>query len=138
MAPFIVHQAVNMMAGEFILKPQQTTVKLGMSLAQFIVVRSSHPFSPVSCSHKDGRLQILCRSKQSKVTQSWSNDEGKTWSPMTASKLPNPNSGTDAITLNDGRQLIVYNHSTRRGLSLLGEIYLTLLYPTMVLNGRAP
>jgi len=31
-----------------ILKPQQTTVKPGMSLAQFIVVRSSHPFSPVS------------------------------------------------------------------------------------------
>ena len=49
------------------------------------------------------------------MTQSWSNDEGKTWSPMTVSKLPNPNSGTDAITLNDGRQLIVYNHSTRSG-----------------------
>ena len=70
---------------------------------------------PSILSHKDGRLQILCRSKQSKVTQSWSYDKGKTWSPMTVSKLPNPNSGTDAITLNDGRQLIVYNHSTRRG-----------------------
>jgi predicted neuraminidase len=32
---------------------------------------------------------------------------------MTASSLPNPNAGTDAVTLKDGRQLIVYNHTTR-------------------------
>ena len=27
--------------------------------------------------------------------------------------LPNPNAGTDAVTLADGRQLLVYNHATR-------------------------
>ena len=42
--------------------------------------------------------------------ESWSSDGGKTWSPMAASALPNNNSGTDAVTLKDGRQLIVYNH----------------------------
>src|SRR5690606_19449185 len=55
--------------------------------------------------------QILCRSRQKVVTQSSSSDGGQTWSAMTATSLPNPNSGTDAVTLADGRQLLVYNHT---------------------------
>lgn len=72
---------------------------------------------PSLLTYPDGRLQILCRSKQEKVTQAWSTDGGKTWDAMTATDLPNPNSGTDAVTLADGRQLIVYNHTTRLGLN---------------------
>ena len=64
--------------------------------------------------HKDGALQALCRSKQGVIAQTWSSDGGKTWSALTAAALPNPNSGTDAVTLQDGRQLIVYNHSAHR------------------------
>lgn len=64
--------------------------------------------------HGDDRLQALCRSKQGVVAQSWSDDGGKTWSALTAACLPNPNSGTDAVTLADGRQLMVYNHSAHR------------------------
>lgn len=58
-------------------------------------------------------LQILCRSRQGKIVQAESKDDGKTWSPLTVSSLPNPNSGIDAVTLRDGRSLLVYNHTNR-------------------------
>lgn len=65
---------------------------------------------PSILKYKDGRLQILCRSRNTTINESWSSDSGKTWSEMKASALPNNNSGTDAVTLKDGRQLLVYNH----------------------------
>jgi len=65
--------------------------------------------------HSDSKLQVLCRTRQQVISQSWSDDNGRTWGSMTATSLPNPNSGTDAVTLQDGRHLLVYNHSTRQG-----------------------
>jgi beta-galactosidase len=62
--------------------------------------------------HDDGRLQALCRTRSGFVSTTWSYDGGRTWTPMTRTNLPNPGSGTDAVTLADGRQLLVYNHST--------------------------
>jgi alpha-L-rhamnosidase len=44
------------------------------------------------------------------LVESWSSDNGETWSPMKPGGLPNNNSGTDAVTLKDGRHLLVYNH----------------------------
>jgi predicted neuraminidase len=70
---------------------------------------------PSVLTYQDGKMQVLCRSRQQVVTQSWSDDNGQTWSEMSAIHLPNPNSGTDAVTLSDGRQLLVYNHSIREG-----------------------
>ncbi|PPL00031.1 sialidase family protein [Parapedobacter indicus] len=70
---------------------------------------------PSILTYPDGKLQVVCRSRQDVLVQSWSEDQGRTWSKMTAMELPNPNSGTDAVTLQDGRQLLVYNHSTKRG-----------------------
>lgn len=60
--------------------------------------------------HPEGKMQVLCRTKQGVISQSWSEDGGKTWSQMEATMLPNPNSGTDAVTLRDGRHILVYNH----------------------------
>jgi predicted neuraminidase len=40
-------------------------------------------------------------------------DEGKTWGQMSLTSLPNPSAGIDAVTLADGRHLLVYNPTTR-------------------------
>jgi alpha-L-rhamnosidase len=73
---------------------------------------------PSILSYGKGKLQILCRSKEPVIEQAWSEDNGKTWSKLTATSLPNNNSGTDAVTLSDGRQLLVYNHvKTPKGAS---------------------
>ncbi len=64
--------------------------------------------------HKNGSLQAMCRTKQGVIAQTWSKDGGKSWTALTAAELPNPNSGIDAATLADGRQLLVYNHSGHR------------------------
>jgi predicted neuraminidase len=61
--------------------------------------------------HKSGQLQALGRTRQGKIFEIWSDDEGKTWGKMSLTSLPNPNSGTDAVTLKDGRHLLVYNHN---------------------------
>jgi len=60
--------------------------------------------------HKDGKLQILARSRNRSIMESWSSDKGETWTPLAKTNLPNNNSGSDAVTLKDGRQLLVYNH----------------------------
>lgn len=64
---------------------------------------------PSILTYPNGDLQILCRSKQGNVIESWSHDLGLTWSKLQRTDLLNPNSGTDALTLLDGSQLIVYN-----------------------------
>ena len=68
---------------------------------------------PTLLTHRDGRIQALCRSRQRRVVQVASRDGGKTWGEMAAAVLPNPNAGIDGVTLRDGRQLLVYNHTTR-------------------------
>jgi predicted neuraminidase len=70
---------------------------------------------PSILTYVDGRMQMLCRTQEGVIGQSWSADKGTTWSVITSTSLPNPNAGTDAVTLRDGRQLLVYNHTTRGG-----------------------
>jgi len=76
--------------------------------------------------HDGGELQVLCRTRQDVISESWSRDQGRSWSEMAATSLPNPNSGTDAVTLQDGRHLLVYNHSTKEGEEPKGRNILNL------------
>jgi len=64
---------------------------------------------PTILFHPGNRLQLLCRSRQGRITECWSEDGGKTWRAMRPTSLLNPNSGIDGLTLNDGRCLLVYN-----------------------------
>jgi predicted neuraminidase len=61
----------------------------------------------------DGRLEALGRTLQGRIFQTWSKDGGTNWSQMTLTSLLNPNSGIDAVTLKDGRHLLVYNPTPR-------------------------
>ena len=81
---------------------------------------------PTLLSYPDGRMQALCRSKQKVVLQTWSDDEGRSWSPLAPTMLPNPNSGIDGVTLADGRQLLVYNHTVRNEISRSGRSFLNV------------
>lgn len=75
---------------------------------------SFNAIQPSILTYPDGRMQALCRSRENVIAQTWSSNGGKTWSELTAIELPNPNSGIDAVTLQDGRQLLVYNHALRK------------------------
>jgi predicted neuraminidase len=74
---------------------------------------------PTILVHSQTKLQLLMRTKDSsddaKMPTCWSNDAGLTWTSIEDGPLPNNNAGLDAVTLDDGRHLLVYNHSTRNG-----------------------
>ena len=64
---------------------------------------------PAILDHGNGKLQLLSRTKNEVITENWSSDGGITWEKMKAISLPNPNSGIDAVTLKDGRHILIYN-----------------------------
>ncbi len=73
----------------------------------------SSVIQPTILVHSATDLQILCRSRQRLILQAWSTDGGLTWGSMTPTALPNPSAGIDALRLQDGRFLLVYNPTTR-------------------------
>ncbi|MFI4912032.1 MAG: exo-alpha-sialidase [Sedimentisphaeraceae bacterium JB056] len=61
--------------------------------------------------HSSTTLQALFRTMEDKIAQSYSYDSGETWSNISLTTMPSNNSGIDAVTLSDGRHVLVYNHS---------------------------
>jgi predicted neuraminidase len=59
------------------------------------------------------KLLAVGRTKAGRIFEIESTDAGKTWGELRLGTLPNPNAGTDAVTLADGRHLLVYNHTDK-------------------------
>ncbi|MDP1796734.1 MAG: sialidase family protein [Planctomycetaceae bacterium] len=68
---------------------------------------------PSILHHKDGSLQAIGRSRNGKLFTTTSKDQGRSWSAMALTNLPNPSAGTDAVTMKDGRHVLIYNHTPK-------------------------
>jgi len=68
---------------------------------------------PTVLFYPEGRMQLLFRSKNKAIIESWSKDNGQSWSALTPTSLPNNNSGIDAVTLSDGTQALIFNPVTK-------------------------
>jgi predicted neuraminidase len=94
----------------------ERTSDLGLTWTKTKPLNDSREFGaiqPTFLVHPEGKMQLLCRSKQKKITECWSEDNGKTWTQMKPTSLPNPNAGIDGVTLKDGRHVLVYNHTAQ-------------------------
>ena len=100
--------------------------------------REYSAIQPTLLTYPDGRIQALCRTKQKRIGQLWSDDGGRSWSKMTLTALPNPSAGICGVTLADGRQLLVYNHSPEERTPLVVALSADGIdwKPVMVLENR--
>ena len=114
-AGWVVH--MERFTGRLASKPSAgtdlATANAWRSVGPLNVASEFAAIQPTILVHSKTRLQILCRSQQGVITQAWSEDGGESWSPMTATALPNPSAGIDALRLRDGRFLLVYNPTAK-------------------------
>ena len=69
---------------------------------------------PTLWEYEPGKLKMLMRSTKEigHIVESYSEDGGFTWSPgKPIESLPNPNSGIDAVKMQNGIIALVYNHT---------------------------
>jgi len=71
--------------------------------------RAIAAIQPALLTLGDGSLIALGRTRSSRIFRTISRDGGRSWSPLELTNLPNPSSGIDAVTLRDGRHLLVSN-----------------------------
>ena len=67
--------------------------------------------SVVQRSGSNLRLYARSTAKTARITVADSKDNGVTWTQARPLDLPNPNSGIDAVSLRDGRVVLIYNDS---------------------------
>ncbi len=88
---------------------------VGPVTADSALATTSQKRAPIDCIQpsllklKDGRIKVLMRTRNGRLAASYSSDGGYTWTPVTLTDVPNNQSGTDAVTLRDGRHVLIYN-----------------------------
>ena len=75
--------------------------------------REHDAIQPSVLVHGDGTLQAIGRTRSGQIFETWSKDAGRSWSAVALTGLPNPSAGTDALTMRDGRHVVVYNHTPK-------------------------
>lgn len=116
-------------AGKTILHPSSTETTGNTKWKSFIEISdknfnrwekvpidtaSSHKvIQPTLLRYDKKRIQALLRSDNNEILQSWSLDNGKSWSKITSTGILHPNSGIDAVDLSNGSKLLVYNPSKK-------------------------
>ncbi len=73
------------------------------------VFKGKGAIQPTFWESAPGRLHALMRACAGRAWRCDSEDYGKTWTPVRDAGLPNNNSGLDALRLEDGRVLLVFN-----------------------------
>jgi len=71
--------------------------------------RGIDAIQPSLLPKRDGAIEAIGRTRQGKLFWSQSDDAGHRWSPLHLLSVDNPNAGIDAVSLADGRYLLVYN-----------------------------
>lgn len=84
------------------------TWKMGDTIARG--KKKINAIQPSILFHKGGKIQAIARTRNRAMASTFSSDNGKSWSDLELLDLPNNNSGTDAVTLKNGKHLLVYNH----------------------------
>lgn len=73
------------------------------------IFKGKGAIQPTFWESAPGKVHALMRACAGRAWRADSEDYGKTWTPVRDSGLPNNNSGIDALRLDDGRVLLVFN-----------------------------
>ena len=107
---------VNIPREEAVLTNDMVPVKPVDGKMPEIILKEGAAKRPIDCiqpsilRHKDGRLQLVGRTRNARLASTFSSDGGDTWTPVTLLDVPQNQSGTDAVTLKDGRHVLIYNN----------------------------
>lgn len=74
-----------------------------------VAIKGKGAIQPTLWESAPGKVHMLVRTTGGLIGRADSEDNGKTWSTIRATSLPNPNSGIDLTKLPDGTLALMYN-----------------------------